>query len=274
MTRARKGFVFAAGLLATFAVGLAEVLTEPGVSFTLLYLAPIAFVTWFAGPWLGVAICALGAEVWLLADLTHAMGVHRPTPYWNAALELGVFILVAVLLSSLKTRLRREEALAREDPLTGLPNRRTFFEAAERELARLRRHSMPLTVAYIDVDDFKRINDRLGHQAGDAVLALIASELRRSIREVDVGARIGGDEFALLLPGTDAATARILLDRLNGTLRIAMETAGWALTFSIGAVTFSEPPETAEEMVRRVDQLMYDVKGAGKNALRHETAIT
>ena len=273
MTGVRRGIVFAAGLLATLTVGFAENVTGPGVSFTLLYLVPIVFVTWFAGLWLGVATCAVGAEVWLLADLARPMPAHHSAPYLNATLELGVFMLVAVLLSSLKTRLRREEALARADSLTGLPNRRSFFEAAERELARLRRHSLPLTLAYIDVDDFKRINDRFGHQAGDAVLALIASELRRSIREVDVAARIGGDEFALLLPETDAATARILLDRLNGTLRIAMDTAGWALTFSVGAVTFSRAPETAEEMVRRVDQLMYDVKGAGKNALRHETAI-
>jgi diguanylate cyclase (GGDEF)-like protein len=136
------------------------------------------------------------------------------------------------------------------------------------ELERSRRTARPLTVAYLDIDDFKRVNDAQGHARGDALLVTLASTLRGTTRSLDVVARLGGDEFGLLLVDTDGPTADLLLQRLRATLALAVAQYGWDVTFSLGAVTFLDPARSVDEMMGRADQLMYDAKRAGKNAVR------
>ncbi len=262
-------FVSAVALAGVCAVGVLDELTGPDVSSTLLYLAPIGFATWFAGRWTGLVTVAASAEVWLVADLL-ARDYGQPTSrYWNVLLELGVFAIFCVVLGELKKRLRREEALARRDALTGLPNRRHFSEIADHEVARSRRHVLPLTAVSIDIDDFKIVNDTLGHEAGDALLAAVANALRRSIRDVDVAARLGGDEFALLLPDTAALAATALLERVRTQLLLCARQGDWPVTFSIGAATFEVAPQAAADLLRLADGAMYQIKASGKGALRH-----
>jgi diguanylate cyclase (GGDEF)-like protein len=125
-------------------------------------------------------------------------------------------------------------------------------------------------VAYVDCDDFKRVNDLLGHAEGDQLLAMVAATLRGETRAADVVARLGGDEFGLLLVDTDGPTAEALLQRLRLALLQVMREHGWKVTFSIGAVTFLVAPFSAEDMISRADQLMYATKRRGKNGLSHE----
>jgi diguanylate cyclase (GGDEF)-like protein len=136
------------------------------------------------------------------------------------------------------------------------------------ELERARRHGRPLTLAFIDADDFKYVNDALGHAEGDALLITVAQTLRGSTRAVDAVARLGGDEFALLLPETDGDTARTLLHRLRATLGEAMERHGWRVGFSVGAATFVEPPASADLLMARADELMYEAKKTAKGSMR------
>jgi diguanylate cyclase (GGDEF)-like protein len=175
---------------------------------------------------------------------------------------------VVATLAALRERLGREELLARTDALTHIPNRRAFFEAAALEVERARRTGRPITAAYVDVDGFKDVNDRLGHAQGDALLVSVAQTLRSATRAIDAVARLGGDEFGLVLPDTDAAKAEGLLVRLRAAVVDAMGRDGWGTSVSIGAATFLSPPASVDEMMARADELMYAAKHDEKGSIR------
>ncbi|MCA1641095.1 MAG: GGDEF domain-containing protein [Acidobacteria bacterium] len=155
--------------------------------------------------------------------------------------------------------------------LTGATNRRSFFEAAQSEINRARRHRHPFTVAYIDVDNFKELNDRGGHAAGDALLREVTRAIKANVREIDMVARLGGDEFVVLLPETDEAASRAVVSRVRKCLDDLAARRGWQVTFSIGVVTWTTPPRTVDTMIRQADDTMYEVKNTGKNRVAHHT---
>jgi diguanylate cyclase (GGDEF)-like protein len=161
--------------------------------------------------------------------------------------------------------------MARTDPLTGLPNRRAFAEAATLELERARRSGRPLSFAYVDCDGFKGVNDTLGHREGDALLVVVAQTLRSSTRAVDALARLGGDEFGLLMHETDAAVAMALLARVRSNLLAAVERRGWRVGFSIGLATFAEAPGQFDDLLARGDELMYLAKRTERGSIRAAT---
>ncbi len=164
---------------------------------------------------------------------------------------------------------RRTMKLTRRDDLTGALNRRGFFEVLGDESKRSQRYLHPLTVVYVDLDDFKLVNDLKGHKTGNLVLQEVARTMQSILREVDFVARLGGDEFALLLPETGAENVRVVLDKLRTALMNEVNAHDWRVTFSIGAVTFNDPRVTAEEMIAKADELMYSVKLSGKNRVEH-----
>jgi diguanylate cyclase (GGDEF)-like protein len=252
-------------------VTVGDELTGVDVSFTLLYLGPIAFATWFAGPGAGLLLSVASAIASVVCDANdRSVPLAAAVQAWNVSVQLGVFLSLSLLAAALRERLAGEQQLARTDPLTGLANRRAFLEAAAGELERARRSGRPMTVAYFDCDDFKRVNDVLGHAEGDQLLATVGATLRGETRAVDSVARLGGDEFGLLLVETDGPTAEALLDRLRLALGVAMRENGWKVGFSIGAVTFATPPISVDQMIGRADALMYETKRAGKNGLTHQ----
>jgi len=167
----------------------------------------------------------------------------------------------------LEVSLQKERDLARQDPLTGLANRRAFLETAEDEKERSRRYHHCFNIAYIDLDGFKKVNDTLGHAVGDAVLRQVAKTLRANLRSTDAVARLGGDEFAILLVETDAASAEKVLRKLHSLLRTAMKANGWNVDFSIGLASYLCPPESIDNIIRTADGLMYSVKARGKGNL-------
>ena len=241
------------------------VITHFEGSVSLYCLIPVVLVTWHGSWWGGILMGLLCVSQWWPADASEPFdGYRQMLAYWNSAMEAGLYVVVSLALTALKRALSREAALARTDPLTGAPNRRAFEEAAGRELDRARRHGHPLTLALLDADGFKAVNDRLGHGAGDALLKSAAAALRSRLRASDVLARIGGDEFALLLPETGPEQAREPLERVRLALEAAMQAGGWAVSFSIGAAGFAKPEGSLEEMLRLADAEMYAVKGGGK----------
>jgi diguanylate cyclase (GGDEF)-like protein len=238
------------------------------VVFTLLYLAPVSIATWSAGLRAGLAVgafCALAGLALDAAALEPGVTLAR---CWNAFAELGVFTTVSLLLSALQTRVRYAEALARSDTLTGLANRRAFVEALWREWDRTGRTGRAFTLAYLDLDGFKQVNDRLGHAEGDRVLCAAAEILRTRHRRLDLAARLGGDEFALLLPETDAAGARELIESLQVGLMAAVSIERWGVTVSVGTLTVLPGAPEPHELLVRADALMYDCKRAGRNGVR------
>ena len=167
----------------------------------------------------------------------------------------------------LRAALLREHEIARIDPLTHVANRRALYELGQTELLRARRYRRPLTFVSIDLDNSKQVNDALGHATGDAVLVSVASTLRGELRATDIVARMGGDEFVIILPETAAESARVVLDKLHARLLEAAESNHWKVTFSIGAVSFLSAPGSLEEAMGLADDALYSIKHQGKNAV-------
>jgi diguanylate cyclase (GGDEF)-like protein len=245
--------------------------TGETISVSFFYMLPILIATWKGGLVPGLVVNGLCAVMRLLVVIKWEGPdlLREPALYWNLIVEGVFFITLTLIAAALRNLNARQSLLARTDSLTGLANRRAFYERAELELSRFRRFQEELTLAYVDVDNFKVVNDELGHEAGDDLLRNVAATFLRRVRATDLVARLGGDEFALLLSGTPAAAARTLLGELSGTLADEMTRQSWPVTFSIGAVTFLRPPASADEMLRRVDELMYRVKREGKAGIRH-----
>jgi diguanylate cyclase (GGDEF)-like protein len=156
------------------------------------------------------------------------------------------------------------------DHLTGIANRRTFFEAAEVELARWRRAPRHLSVLLLDADHFKAVNDRFGHPAGDAVLRDLAHTMSRSFREVDVVARVGGEEFAVLLPSTTIEGARAVAERLLAQVNartVEFDGARINYTVSGGIAAMDEGVNGLDVLMKRADEALYAAKNAGRNQI-------
>jgi len=158
------------------------------------------------------------------------------------------------------------EKLARTDSLTGLANRRAFLERLGDELARVRRSGGPVCIAYLDVDNFKTLNDKKGHLEGDEFLRRIAHAIKDTVRASDVAARLGGDEFAVLFADAKRIALEALAQRLLARVRALGERyPGLDLGASVGMAWFAEPPESAELLLQRADAAMYSAKKEGKH---------
>jgi diguanylate cyclase (GGDEF)-like protein len=256
----------ATGMVAV--IGYIDHLTGAEISFSIFYLLPVAFAFWQGGLWPGVATAAAGAAAWLIADLSAGHQYSRDIiPYWNALMRGLIFFTVGILLVRLKRALERETHLATRDALTGIGNWRHFEVVAGRELGRAKRSGKPISVAYIDLDDFKMVNDSQGHQAGDALLVSVASVLQQSVRTIDCVARLGGDEFIVLMPETEQNGARAVVARIRKMLEQTLEEGKWSSTLSVGLVTFAGVPASIDEMIRKADDLMYSAKKGGKDSV-------
>ena len=268
----QAGLPTVAGLLVVALIGLLDGGTDARLSFSFLYLLPVVACAWCGGFSQGVLVTGAGALAWHLVDLMENPALPPAFRAWNFAIRFGVLALAAWLASRLRVSILWERFLARTDALTGAANGRTFYEAAAAEAERSRRAGRPLTLAYLDLDDFKQLNDRQGHAAGDQALRCVVQTAQLHLRSSDVLARLGGDEFALLLPETGAEGSLALLGRLREALGRELARGGWAVTVSVGAVTFARPPADVDRMVQRVDALMYTAKRQGKARMEHEVA--
>lgn len=253
------------------AVALVDHLTGFELSFSIFYLLPIVLVTWYSPRWAGPVFCGVAASLWLFVDYTssHAYG-NAFIPLWNTGVRLSFFLVTSALLVELKTRLENENLRARIDGLTGIFNARAFKELTGNFLDLAGRHDHPVVLGYIDVDNFKVVNDTLGHSEGDRVLKAVAKTLTQCVRTTDVVGRLGGDEFAIFLPETDAAGAEVMFGRIHAELMRKAQESGWPIGFSIGVAVFPAVPGSVDDALKIADGLMYRVKRAGKNNLIYE----
>jgi diguanylate cyclase (GGDEF)-like protein len=170
------------------------------------------------------------------------------------------YLMITFLVTNLRATIESEKLLSRTDALTGLLNPRAFYEAGRAELSRSLRHNRIMTCLGVDVDNFKLINDKLGHATGDHALKLIGDSFRKSLRASDLAARVGGDEFCILLPETDGEGAKVVIDRIRQQISVA---SFGKLFISVGCVTFKIIPESVDVMLRETDLAMYTAKGKG-----------
>ena len=250
-------------------IGFLDYFTGPDYSFSVFYLVLVAAIAWYQGRKSALLVSVACTVVWLVAAIAplEYADDYPLSIFWNDLVELTHFLLAVVVISTLKALLDASEKTSRIDPLTGIANRRFFSELANTEIIRAARTSEPFTIMYIDVDNFKTINDTQGHDEGDLLLIEIAATIRHQIRKIDTVARLGGDEFSVLLPTAAKDAAGVVGRKLKSALTDAIETR-WPVTFSIGMVTYTTAPESVECMIRQADQVMYDVKKSGKNDLR------
>jgi diguanylate cyclase (GGDEF)-like protein len=246
-------------------IGVLDHVTDSAMSFSVFYLLPLALLAWKGGRWLGLVGALVCTVVWAAAGQTFS---NWFAVYWNTGSRFLSFALMAFLLSSLQVSHAHLESLSRTDPLTGCSNTRAFMEQLKSEINRARRYGRPLTLAYMDLDNFKIVNDTLGHSEGDAVLKAVVSTLRANIRTTDILGRLGGDEFALVLPETDRSAAQTALGKIRTGILQEMGSKGWPVTMSVGAVTCLEGCPDPEAMIKKADDNMYEAKLTGKNTIR------
>jgi diguanylate cyclase (GGDEF)-like protein len=255
------------GFLAITAIAIVDNMTLDSFSLSVFYLIPIIFLAWFLSRRIGVVGAVVSTAAWALPGLA-----RLTTPLWiwgwNMTVRLFFFLVVLQLVHLMKVAKYREASLARTDTLTRVANGRSFSDRAEFELATLRRTRAPLTMAYIDLDRFKHINDTLGHTEGDRLLRATAEAIQSRLRATDLVARLGGDEFGVLLPSTDHEAAGAVLAALSDAVSEVVE-GTWDVGCTIGAVTFTMAPESVDFMVRSADELMYRGKRAGRGRIEH-----
>ncbi len=267
----------AAGVVAVGLIGLVDYSSGP-VAMSLLYFMPIVAVAWLSTSAASLIVALSAGGAWLASELA-ITAYATEIIFWNAFTRTATFVILAVMvrivrrdrdkLDALNTKLNEalqiEARAARTDPLTALPNARSFREALDRELARSQREGAPMGVAYVDLDNFKRINDALGHEAGDQVLRGVGDALRRSVRTEDLPARLGGDEFAILCINPSETGLQSIAERVIAEMaEIARGHEGYGLGCTIGMVLFESSPSDATAAVREADALMYETKERAK----------
>lgn len=245
-----------------------DYINGPNFSMGLFYLIPIYFLTWYDGIIPGLLMSCISMAAMIAADLNFNQALTRSIFFdWDRFARFCFLLITTILLGRLRESYRNELQYSRSDFLTGIANRREFFVIAEQERQRASRYNRPLSLAYFDLDGFKQVNDKLGHVEGDRVLTDVAFLLYSNLRASDTVARIGGDEFVVLLPETDSKAARTAVQKLRVLLLDLSQQRGWAVTYSIGLVTFEELPDSTDEMLSEADRVMYTVKLANKNSL-------
>ncbi|MFL5869201.1 MAG: diguanylate cyclase, partial [Thermoleophilaceae bacterium] len=208
---------------------------------------------------------------WVAVAYWVVLAISAPSSVFAArwAETVGTLAVAAVLVQALRNRLMdlvdRLADAARTDPLTGLQNRRGFEESFGVEVERARRHNRPLTVLLGDLDHFKRVNDRLGHPAGDVALKRAGELLRTGRRRIDLVARAGGEEFAVILPETGEGDAFLVSERMRTAVERAFEDSPVPITMTFGLATFPGHGTTADALLSSADQALYAAKELGRN---------
>ena len=265
-------------MLAT--VGLLDYVTGPWLSFALLYVTPVLAAAWWLGRTPAILASIVAGLAWFQAEAWGHRGEPDRVLLWNSLSRLVMLVVMAGMVvriredrqrlkdvnSKLADLLSGAEKLARTDPLTGLPNRRAFLERLADELTRAKRTAGPVCIAYLDVDNFKTLNDREGHPEGDEFLRRIAMAIKDTVRATDVAARLGGDEFAVLFADAKRIAVEALAQRLLARVRaLGDRYPGLDLGASVGMAWFAEPPAAPEVLLQRADAAMYRAKEAGKH---------
>jgi diguanylate cyclase (GGDEF)-like protein len=244
------------------------------VSVSIFYLIPVILVAWRSSMRAAVLMCLVSSLVWETIDILHGTRDLASWIYfWNFGARSGFYLVVSVLLQRLRAANRKLTILSNIDSLTGVKNRRAFLESLEIEITRHRRNGQPLSVAFLDVDNLKQINDTLGHQKGDQALQTVAEVLRAHLRKSDVIGRLGGDEFAVLMPETNGEGAFRALSTARSRMLEGMTGPATPVTFSAGIATGMCEANanrilSLEEVLCLADALMYEVKRDGRNDIR------
>jgi diguanylate cyclase (GGDEF)-like protein len=275
-----RPLVTAAALAAVVVIGWLDYVLPPSIGLTLAYLVPIVAAGWWTTGRRTTAVAGAAALAVLVTDLASYGDGGLGVVAWNASSRLVIFFVVglgvtrmrrtqdqlAEATSHLARLVERERTLAMTDALTGLPNFRAFRRDVRAEVARRQRQGGPLVLAYLDLDNFKLVNDLYGHATGDDLLRQVGRLLERVVRPGDAVARVGGDEFAVIFADCGREDAERVAQRLIEAVKSAARPYPRAgVTASVGVACFDAAPRNEDEALSQADDAMYEAKGGGKS---------
>lgn len=259
---------FLLGLVLSISITIIRYQTGPEFEIAQFYLIPITMVAWFINRDAATILATLSMLFWVVFDLFTLQTLSGGlAPGMNEVFRLITFIVVILLIDNSKQQIRKLTSLSVTDPLTNLYNRRAFFKMLNIELERTKRYDKPISLIYFDLDNFKSINDTLGHNTGDKLLINISKVIVANTRNSDIIGRMGGDEFCILLPETNLASSKLVYDKLNEQVVKMITLNRWDVTVSAGLLDYDSTGMDAESFVNAADELMYAAKNSGKNKL-------
>jgi diguanylate cyclase (GGDEF)-like protein len=255
------------GIGTIFLLGALRTETDVELTFASFAFVPVLVIAWIGGKNNGLLMAFISAGIWVVVDVaTHRQFSAPWIPWVNATTRWLTYSLVVILTTQVRLQFVQAIEYATRDSLTGLLNRRSFLDIGEQEANRSKRYGHTMAVVFIDLDNFKKLKDSDGHEAGDAALQATAKILQKTLRSNDLIARLGGDEFAILLPesGYDESkeTGTKISVAINETLKFFPFVSG-----SIGVACFSLIDRTFSEMIKAADELMYEAKKSGKGGV-------
>lgn len=239
------------------------------ITFLFFYIFPIALTVIYVNLVASHAIIALSIAVWVISNQQAGEEyTSEAIRFWNVLVQLVTFSMFAVLLNVLKISIAHKKTLAHTDSFTNLIDRSEFYRFVQMEIHRAQRYHSSFAVAYLDIDSFKHVNDKLGHAVGDYLLHYIAQSIKNSLRKTDLIARIGGDEFAVLFPEIDEKGAYRAVEKMRDYLANKMTQNQTSVTFSIVIAYFpTSPSYSVVELFIKAKQLMVKAKMQGKESI-------
>lgn len=249
-----------------FMLGVLDHIIGPELASSIFYVIPISMAAWYGTRQMGFAMCLLSALVWLLTDITAGKELSSNWVFvWNMLVRLGLFVIISELICEFRKQYDYKANAANTDQLTGILNYGGFFYRAHSELQRCKRYHHPVSVVFFDLDNFKWVNDHLGHAEGDGLLKYVCQLVIGNTRQTDIFGRLGGDEFAVLLTETKAEDAAVITEKIRQLLADEMKQREWPVSFSMGLITFDDCPDDMKHVISLADELMYTAKRGGKN---------
>jgi diguanylate cyclase (GGDEF)-like protein len=251
------------------AIFLLDHLLSGQIMVGIYFFIPVALVSWTGGLMWGILFSLLSTVMLISVDFYVGAPVASHLYLYSSTFGfLIVFLGVAYLASRFGEDHTKLQRISREDSLTGIMNRVGFYEALNMEIRRQIRFGHPYTLTIVSCDNLKRINDELGYMEGNDLLISVARSLELNTRSTDFVARLGNDEFALLFPLIMTNEAKIVLEKLKHKLDETMHEHHWDITFSIGAIAFDKSSGSVGQVLNLVDNLVHEIKLAGKNNIR------
>lgn len=261
LSKRSHGTIFLLAYVLILLLGVADYLTGTTYSIAIAYLIPIVPVARYIRNRSGVIIAVIAVFVSVVSDWIRSLDVASLPPLiWSALVYLAFILIIVRILSKLREEEEKVEEWAAEDALTGVANSKAFFQAAETEMHRSQRYGGPFSVGCIRINNFAAATEAFGAESGGVLLSHVATTIRRNTRNIDVVARTGDTDFAVLLPETEADDAKQTLAKVQKHLVRAAAAAGWPVTFALGAVAFAKPPASFEELRAKVDKVIFSVK--------------
>lgn len=264
-------FIGGMSFLSSLSIAIIDIATCNTVSLVPLYVIPVLFVSWYGTKRAGVVLAVVCTIIWATTQrIIYFQNFSIGSTIYDGALLFLSYSILAVLITNFRHVYREETIAADTDNLTQLLNQRGFYAEFANEWLRSVRYKHIFSLAYIDIDNFKIVNDTLGHSIGDELLIETSKCLKLTLRKTDTIARVGGDEFVCLLPETQPEAARNTFIKVREMLQKRMDKYNWNVSFSIGMVTFKVLPDDIKEAILIADDLMYSVKNYKKDNIAYK----